>query len=213
MKTEYLIDVLSSNVEPIDHGLIARGIIMATLAAAAIALGAALLALGIRPDLTEPRALSFLFVKGVFAASVVALAAFFLTNLARPGSERKIWWGAAAPFLAIMVLGAISLGSAPTSHWEGMIVGDMWFECLISIPIIAVVPFVVIIWVMRRIAAPTDLIRTGALAGLLAGGVSAMGYAVHCKDDSLPFVALWYGGTVVLCMLSGAILGPKVLRW
>jgi len=36
--------------------------------------------------------------------------------------------------------------------------------------------------------APTDLTRTGALAGLVAGGISATAYAFHCMDDSLPFV-------------------------
>src|SRR5260370_519368 len=45
------------------------------------------------------------------------------------------------------------------------------------------------------------------------GGVSAMAYAVHCTEDSLPFVAAWYGGTIVLCTLAGAALGPRLLRW
>src|SRR5260370_1427946 len=64
-----------------------------------------------------------------------------------------------------------------------------------------------------RRAAPTNLARTGAFAGLIAGGVSAMAYALHCTDDSLPFVAVWYGGTIVLCTLAGAALGPRLLRW
>ena len=54
----------------------------------------------------------------------------------------------------------------------------------------------------------------GALTGKhSAGGVSAMAYALHCTDDSLPFVAVWYGGTIVLCTLAGAALGPRLLRW
>jgi hypothetical protein len=93
-----------------------------------------------------------------------------------------------------------------------MIVGDQWLECLISIPIIAIVPFTISMWVVRR-AAPTDLARAGAFAGLAAGGMSAMAYALHCTDDSLPFIAVWYGGTIVLCILAGAILGPRLLRW
>jgi len=43
--------------------------------------------------------------------------------------------------------------------------------------------------------------------------VSAAAYALHCVDDSLPFVALWYGGTILLCTLAGAVLGPRLLRW
>jgi len=118
----------------------------------------------------------------------------------------------ALPFLMIMLLAAISLAAAPSSHWEKMIVGDQWLECLLSIPIIAIVPFAVIIWALRQ-TAPTDLVRTGALGGLVAGAVSATAYAFHCVDDSLPFVALWYGGTIALCTLAGALLGPRLLRW
>lgn len=75
-------------------------------------------------------------------------------------------------------------------------VGEEWLECLFSIPIIAIVPFAISIWAVRK-AAPTNLVRTGAIAGLLAGGVSAMAYSLHCTDDSLPFVAVWYA--VRLC--------------
>ncbi len=93
-----------------------------------------------------------------------------------------------------------------------MILGDEWLECLLSIPIIAILPFAVVIFAVRR-AAPTNLVRTGAVAGLIAGGVSTVAYALHCTDDSLPFVAVWYGATIVLCTLAGAALGPRLLRW
>jgi hypothetical protein len=93
-----------------------------------------------------------------------------------------------------------------------MMMGDQWLECLVSIPIIAIVPFAAIISAVRK-AAPTNLVYTGAFSGLVAGGVSAIAYALHCTDDSLPFVALWYGGTIVLCTVAGAILGPRLLRW
>jgi hypothetical protein len=116
------------------------------------------------------------------------------------------------PFVVMMVLSAISIAHAPSSHWSKMIVGDQWLECLVSIPVIAVVPFAAVVWAVRRLA-PTNLERAGALAGLVAGGISAAGYALHCTDDSFPFVTLWYGGTLALCTLAGATLGPKVLRW
>jgi hypothetical protein len=118
----------------------------------------------------------------------------------------------AAPFVATVLLAAISLAFAPISHWDSMIVGDRWLECLLSIPVIAIVPFAVIIWALRRMA-PTDLVRAGALGGLVAGAISATGYALHCSDDSLPFVALWYGGTIAICTAAGALLGPRLLRW
>src|SRR5258708_32246947 len=87
---------------------------------------------------------------------------------------------------AIVLLSAISLGLSPSSHWNKMVMGDEWLECFLSIPIIAIVPFAVIIAAVRR-AAPTDLARTGAVAGLISGGVSAIAYAQHFAYDSQPF--------------------------
>jgi hypothetical protein len=213
MKTDDLVALLSTNPEPVDRRSVFRTLCVAFAAGSTVAVGIALVGLGVRPDLMTARALIFLAVKLFFAVGIVSLALVYLTRLARPGGERRTSsFLVAMPFLIIVLLAAISLGFAPSSHWDRMIVGDQWLECLVSIPIIAIVPFAVSIWAVRR-AAPTDLARTGAFAGLIAGGVSAMAYALHCTDDSLPFVAVWYGGTIVLCTLAGATLGPRLLRW
>lgn len=214
MKTDELIALLSTDVEPVDHRQLVRVLCVAVAAGLAVALCATVLGLGLRPDFTSASALTFLILKVGFAAGVVTLASAFLAKLARPGGEKRTRTGIAAlPFVGILLLAAISLASAPGAHWEAMLVDDMWLECLLSIPVIAVVPFAAIIWAMRKVAAPTDLVRTGAFAGLVAGGVSAMGYALHCTGDSLPYIALWYGGTIALCTLAGALLGPRLLRW
>ncbi len=208
-----MVALLSTNLEPVDHNSVVRTLCVAITAGAIVALGIEFFGLGFRADLATTRALIFLVVKVAFAIGVAGLSLAYLTRLARPGGERKISpLLVAAPFLVIVVLAAISLGSAPRAHWERMIVGDEWLECLLSIPVIAIVPFAVSIWAVRK-GAPTNLSRAGAFAGLIAGGVSAMAYALHCTDDSLPFIAVWYGGTIVLCTLAGAALGPRLLRW
>ena len=213
MKTDDLVALLSANPEPVDRRLVVRTLSVALAAGPIVALGITLVGLGVRSDLMTARALGFLVVKLSFAVGIVSLALVYLTRLARPGGERRTSsFLIALPFLVIVLLAAISLGFAPSSRWDKMIVGDEWLECLVSIPILAIVPFAISIWAVRR-AAPTNLTRTGAFAGLIAGGVSAMAYALHCTDDSLPFVAVWYGGTIVLCTLAGAALGPRLLRW
>jgi hypothetical protein len=213
MKTDELITLLSTNLEPVDRKAVARALWVALAAGLILAIGLALAGLGLRADLTTARALAFLAIKLAFAIGIVGLAMVYLARLARPGGERKISTILVAlPFLAIVALAAISLGAAPRSYWDRMIVGDQWLECLLSIPIIAIVPFAISIWAVRQ-SAPTNLARAGAFAGLIAGGVSAIGYALHCTDDSLPFIAVWYGGTIVLCTLAGALLGPRLLRW
>jgi hypothetical protein len=213
MKTDDLVAILSTNVEPVGRGLVGRTISVGVIAGAAIALGSMLVAFGLRADLTTNSATVFLLLKVTFALAVFGVAVRYLLRLARPGAERGISpITIVAPFAAIALLGVISLGAAPSSHWNRMILGDEWLECLLSIPIIAVAPFAAIIFAVRR-AAPTNLVRTGAVAGLVAGAVSAVAYALHCTADSLPFVAVWYGGTIVLCTLAGAALGPRLLRW
>jgi hypothetical protein len=208
MKTADLVALLSTSPEPVDRSLVVRTLCLALAASSIVALGITLIGLGVRSDLMTARALIFIVIKLVFAIGIVGLALTYLTRLARPGAQRKTSsFLIAMPFLIIVVLAAISLGP-----WDAMIAGDEWLECLLSIPIIAIFPFAISIWAVRR-AAPTNLVRTGAFAGLIAGGVSAMAYTLHCTDDSLPFVAVWCGGTIVLCTLAGAALGPRLLRW
>lgn len=216
MRTDELIGLLGTSFEnePARSTRMTRRIGLAAAFGAAGALSLVLLALGLRPDLMQGDALAFLLFKIAFAAAVGGLALRYLGRLMRPGGERQVHLGIAAlPFAAIVLLGGISLALAPPQHWEAMVADEMWLECLVSIPIIAVVPFATLMWVVRKIGAPTDLVRTGAFVGLASGAVSAVGYALHCMGNTLPFVAVWYGGTIALCTLAGALLGPRLLRW
>jgi hypothetical protein len=213
MRTDELIAILSTNVEPVDRRRTVRTVATALATGAALAIAAVLVVLGARPDLMQTSAFVYLGLKLLFTTVVLAPASFYLIRLARPGGERNTpLLLVALPFVAIMILAAASLAFTPNAHWGRMVMGNQWLECLLSIPIIAIVPFAAIIWAVRQ-TAPTDLVRTGAFAGLVAGGLSASGYAFHCADDSVAFVALWYGGTIALCTLAGATLGPRLLRW
>ncbi len=213
MKTDDLITMLSSNVEAIDPHRFRRVYVGAVAAGAVIVIGATLLTLGSRADFRTPAALSFVLTKLLFAVAVSMLALVYLARLARPGGGLPLPMTLIAlPFAGIAALAAISLGGAPAAHRHAMLFDGEWLECLLSIPILAIIPFALVIWALRQ-AAPTHLRGTGALAGLVAGGLSAIGYALHCVDDSLPFVALWYSSTIILCTLAGAALGPRLLRW
>ncbi len=213
MKTDDLVAMLSANVEVVDRRQMLRTLAGAIAVGAVVVLGAALIVLGGRTDIRSGEAPAFLAAKLIFAAAVTVPAFFYLIRLARPGEHRRGWMALLAlPFVGIVGLASVSLVQAPAPHWQAMFMGDEWLECLLSIPIIAIVPFALVVWAVRQ-AAPTHLRRAGALAGLVAGGLSAAGYALHCTADSLPFVAIWYGGTILLCTLAGAVLGPRLLRW
>ena len=213
MKTDDLISLLSTNVEPVDHRRHVRNIGMAVVAGAAVAVASVFFVLGPRADLTTVATFIPALLKVAVTFIILVPASIYLIRLTRPGGERS---SSAAlvvlPFTAVMLVAVLSLTYAPSSHWNGAILSDEWLACVISIPLIAIVPFAVIVWAVRQMA-PTDLARTGALAGLVAGCLSATGYAFHCADDSVPFFALWYGGTIALCTFAGWRLGPKLLRW
>jgi hypothetical protein len=147
MKTDDLIAMLATNVEPVDHRQVKRTVGVAIILATTAALAVMLFLFGVRADLNATGALFFLLLKLTFTMALIIPASIYLFRLARPGGERRVpMTFVAAPFVAILLLAAISLAFAPTSHWDGMIVGDRWLECLLSIPIIAIVPFAVIIW-------------------------------------------------------------------
>jgi hypothetical protein len=92
-----------------------------------------------------------------------------------------------------------------------MIFGQHWLLCVACIPLNAIFPFAAIIFAMRWFASPTHLARAGALAGLAASAISAFVYALHGSFARLR--SPWYGFTIALCTVIGALLGPRLLRW
>jgi hypothetical protein len=213
VKTDKLIEMLSTGVEPIDRRGPSRMLAVAAAMSVIAALGLMLLALRTRQDLVHAAAWPSLVLKVLFAGLLIVLAMTALGKVVRPGGEAKTSLAVLGlPFAAVMLLAIGALAVSPSSHWRAMVLGSQWLECLISIPLIAVVPFALITCAVRQ-AAPTNLARAGGLVGLAAGSMSAVGYAFHCTDDTIPFVALWYGGTIALCTLAGVKLGPRLLRW
>ncbi|PSD28791.1 hypothetical protein C7E18_00315 [Stenotrophomonas maltophilia] len=53
----------------------------------------------------------------------------------------------------------------------------------------------------------------GALCGLLAGALGALGYTVACVNDGAGFVTAWYSLAVLLIAALGSALGRRFLRW
>jgi hypothetical protein len=51
------------------------------------------------------------------------------------------------------------------------------------------------------------------MAGLLAGGIAAALYTLHCPEDSLLFVASWHVPAVLTVTLFGALAAGRWLRW
>ena len=213
MKTGQFIDLLSSNLQPVRRGTVGRALLLALVIGGATAFGLMLVTVGLRPDVLDRASSTLLAVKLLFTVSLVGIGTLFLVAASYPGrNTRRRLAFTILPFLAIASLGfGAVLLAAPMARAD-MVFGPEWLTCLVCIPLFAIAPFAALIWALRM-AAPTDLWRAGAGAGLVAGALGATAYAFHCPGDSLPFIAVWYGLPIVFWTLLGAVLGPRLLRW
>jgi hypothetical protein len=100
----------------------------------------------------------------------------------------------------------------PSVSWGARMIGTNSLACLASIPLIGLGPLAIFLATLRH-GAPTRPRLAGAVAGVLAGGLSATFYAAHCTDDSPLFVALWYSIAICGLALAGALLAPRAARW
>jgi hypothetical protein len=213
MKTDELINVLGTNVEPVEGGELRNALTIALAAGAVAALCLMLAIFGVPADALGGEHLGFKMLAVAFTLALAAVGTRFLTRAVRPGKPgRKPLILIGLLFFAILSAGIVALALAPPAAWGEMIFGPQWAACLLCIPLFAVAPFVSLVWAVRK-GAPTNLVRTGAVAGLVAGALGAAAFAFHHPGGSIPFIVLWYGGPIVLCALAGAILGPRILRW
>lgn len=193
----------------------------AVAARVAIALGAggivavALFAytLGVRPDIGNALQTWRFTAKLVIALVFFAAALRTTVELTRPNAMA----GSALVALAVPVmLLAFALGTelvaSPAASWSALAIGRNSLLCLTSITVLSVVPLAALLIAMRE-GAPRSPALAGAAAGLLAGGLAAVLYAIHCVDDSPLFVAVWYTLAIALVGLTGAALGNRALRW
>ena len=212
MKTEDLIKALNADAGrktmPLGTVWLAAGLVAAAAAASVF-----FMMIGPRPDIDEAMWTMRFGFKFVVTLSLVATAFLTFERLARPGAPM----GAARALLMlapVLLVGAVvvELLAVPSGDWQALLMGRNMMVCLTFIPLIGLGPLAVFLLALRR-AAPTRPGFAGAVAGLLAGGVSATFYAAHCTDDSPLFVAIWYTIGIAALALAGWAAGRAVLRW
>ena len=213
MKTDELINALAANVEPVKGGELRRTLVVALTVGAVVA---ACLMLGLFGVPAGAFRGEYLALKGAalaFTLGLVGAGATFLVECARPGEPgRKPLLAISLLFFAALSATVVAFAVTHPTTWGGMVFGPQWAACLICVPLFALAPFASLIWALRK-GAPTNLVLTGAIAGLVAGALGAAVFAIHHPAGSIPFILIWYGGPIVLCALVGAILGPRLLRW
>ena len=103
---------------------------------------------------------------------------------------------------------ATTSNADPVSLW----LGSSCQRCPPRIAILSAPIFAGACWAIRR-QAPLRLRATGALAGLVSGGIAATMYAFACKENGAGFVLVWYTLGIAISTAVGAMIGPRVLRW
>jgi hypothetical protein len=183
--------------------------------AAAIAAGAIasfvllIVVFGISPDLNDIDVIALVVAKLIFSLGAVGLTAVFLIPIASAGDSHWSGLQFIMPLLGVMVIAGVSMAADP--NWSAMVERGQWLDCIVSVPIMTILPFITIMGLVRLSAVPGDPAGTGAVIGLIAAGVSVIAYSLHCTVDPAPLVAFWFGGTSILAMLSGAKLGARLL--
>lgn len=212
MKTADLIHILAQD-GPHRRTSVRRRMIVALLIGAPVMLALFVVVLGMRPDLGMALLTWRFFLKLAIVTTAFAVALWGCAQLATPvAGIRDVWaWLAVPPGLLALGVGA-ELYNLPADRWLAEMIGSNAIFCLVSIPLLSVVSLAALL-VALRAGAPGSPSLSGAMAGLLAGTLSAMLYATHCPDDSPFFVAVWYVLAIAIVAVAGAISGARVLRW
>jgi hypothetical protein len=186
---------------------------IAVLAAILLAALAFLAMLGPRPDIDDALSTIRFPFKFVVTLTLTVSALVLLRALSQPtdASPTRLLLLLLAPALLAFAI-ATELLVVPPSQWVVRMIGTNSRFCLTFIPLIGLAPLAVFLATLRY-GAPSRPAIAGAVAGLLAGGVSASFYALHCPDDSPLFLAVWYTAAITILAAVGAIIAPRIAQW
>lgn len=212
MKTDDLIAALAADETP-PAPTPRRMLWLAVVGGALAACIAFFVLLGPRPDFMQAiETVRFVF-KFVVSLALAASAFVALRRAMRPEMGARplhaVLFVAPALLIAALVLEMLAV---PASDWAARWIGHNWLYCMSFIPVLSLAPLAVLFLVLRS-GASTAPVKTGAIAGLLAGGIGAVFYAAHCTDDSPLFVATWYTIAIGFMTGLGALCGARLLRW
>ena len=214
MNTQQLIHRLASDLQtgagPMRSRLSWLRLALMTGLASLVSLAAILLLLAPSPHLVHGPGATIGF--SALAGGTLAAGAFWATlKLSYPEGRLGLWW-LLLP-LGILLLGlGLEMSETPRSSWSTRLWGNSPGACFLCVTALSL-PILVATLVALRDGAPSHPRLCGAMAGLLAGGIAAALYTLHCPEDSLLFVASWHVPAVLTVTLFGALAAGRWLRW
>ena len=213
MKTDDLVAMLATGITPVPQHAANRPMALALLAGVPASLAILLLGYGLRRDLMQVIDLPMFWVKLAFPLCIALSALVVVQRLARPGVPMgRTWWGLLIPVVMMFAMAVAAWFGTPVQDRLPSLMGVSWRTCAASIGLIALPIFVSVLLALKS-AAPTRPGWAGAAAGALAGGLGAAIYALYCVEMTAPFLAVWYVVGMLVPVLAGSLLGPRLLRW
>ncbi|MCU0826361.1 MAG: DUF1109 domain-containing protein [Tabrizicola sp.] len=211
MKTEDLIRALAADT--VRGPDLRTTLLLGLLPALAIAVLAVWLALGFRADLGTALLTPVSAARIVLTMLLGVIASRLALTLARPeGAQTARLWPLAA--IAVIALGLLAwaYSTTPPEARQMATVGKTMTTCLVTIPLLSILPVGVLHYTLRH-GAPTAPLRAGFVAGLAGSGLSAAIYALHCTEDSPLFYVTWYGLAIAGVTLVSTLISARSLRW
>lgn len=212
MRSEELISELTAGLRPVRRMASPAQQAGLWLGLAAVAVGLAVLAHGLRHDLQErmlmPQEVGQ-WLASVFAGVLAAVAA---AMLARPD---RSWRWVLLPVPALIGwFGSLGWGCladlarlGPMAGQIGTSWGCLRFILAMGVPLAAVQ-----FWLLRH-AGPVRPMPVLLLGGLASAALCSAGLSLFHHLDAAVMVLLWHGGAMLLLVLAGALLGrPLVMR-
>ena len=204
---------LSDGLAPVPPSFVPRRLLSGLGAGAFVSIALVLGLLGLRPDLLPAMGTAMFWAKLAYPLSLALVAGLAAERLARPAArarDRLVWL--AAPFAAVALMAAVQFVTAAPGSRDAIVMGGSARLCPFLVLASSIPPLLGLVWAMRGLA-PTRLRETGAVIGLVAGGIGGFAYAWHCTEWGAPFLALWYTAGILASAIFGALLGPLLLRW
>jgi hypothetical protein len=214
MNTQQLIHTLASDLQtgagPRRARLRWPRLAALTGLASLASLAAILLLLAPSPHLSHGPGATIVF--SVLAGAALAAGAFWATlKLSYPEGRLGLWWLFLPLGILLFGLG-LEMSDTPSSSWMVRLWGDSPGACFLCVTALSL-PILAAALVALRDGAPTHPRLCGAMAGLLAGGIAAALYTLHCPENSLLFVASWHVPAVLTVTFFGALAADRWLRW
>lgn len=213
MKTDDLIAVLALEPDFPGPRRASRGLALWSGVGALAAAAVTLVALGPRPDLDQMTGLASFFGKAGYTLALAAAGLWLAQRLGQPGRRT------AGPLitLALLLVGGLAavaaeLAMTPPAARMAQIMGRSALICPLAILGLGLLALVPALLAARRLA-PLRPAAAGAAIGLLAGGLAATAYGLHCAETAVSFLVIWYGLGVVATAGLGAVIGARLLRW